>query len=104
MSSTRHAAAGSPLSQERYMSSPEYLELRGISGSAVTVKAALLGHPAKRSLLFFLQAMSLQPGGLQKFTRDFLEMFSDRIGTPAMHKAGMRSGQNYDKKTIETIR
>jgi hypothetical protein len=103
MSSTRHAAAGSPLSQERYMSSPEYLELRGISGSAVTVKAALLAHPTKRSLLFFLQAMSLQPGGLQKFTRDFMEMFQNRIGTPTMHKAGMKANQIYDRKTIAAL-
>ncbi len=74
------------------MSSPEYAELRGISGVAVTAKAALMDTPAKRSLLYFLQAMSLQPGkpgepgGLQKFCADFLEMFPDRIGTPTMHK------------------
>ncbi len=83
MSSTRHAETGAPLSQERYMSSPEYAELRGISGTAVTAKAGLLGYPAKRSLLFFLQAMSLQPGGLQEFTRGFLGTFPDRIGTPS---------------------
>lgn len=77
------------------MSSPEYVELRGISGNAVTAKAALMGHPAKRSLLFFLQAMSLKPGGLQKFCRDFLAMFESRIGTPAMHRAGIKPGATY---------
>jgi hypothetical protein len=104
MSSTRHAEDGAPLSQERYMSSPEYAELRGISGNAVTAKAALLDHPAKRSLLFFLQAMSLQPGGLQRFAREFLEMFEARIGTPTMHRVGMKPGQKYDSKTAELIR
>jgi hypothetical protein len=104
MSSTRHADFDAPLSQERYMSSPEYVELRGVSGSAVTAKAALMGHPDKRSLLFFLQAISLQPGGLRKFNREFLDMFADRIGTPTMHRLGMKPGQKYDVKTEEAIR
>ena len=104
MSSTRYADLGAPLSQERYMSSPEYVELRGISGNAVTAKAALLGHPAKRSLLFFLQAMSLQPGGLKTFTREFLEMFRERIGTPTMRRLGMKPGQKYDWNTVKEIR
>jgi DNA transposition AAA+ family ATPase len=103
MSSTRHAEDEAPLSQERYMSSPEYRELRGISGNAVAAKAALLGHPAKRSLLFFLQALSLQPGGLQKFTREFLAMFADRIGTPTMHRVGMKPGQKYDWQTARAV-
>jgi hypothetical protein len=109
MSRTRHAEPDAPLSQERYMSSPEYAELRGISGVAVTAKAALMDHPGKRSLLYFLQAMSLQPGkpgeigGLQKFSADFLEMFADRIGTPTMHKAGMRPGQKYSVETARKV-
>ena len=92
MSNTRHAAKGSPGSQERYMSSPEYAELRGIGGNAVTAKAALMDHPAKRSLLFFLQAMSLKDGGVKKLCTDFLSAFEDRIGTPTMHLAKGKTG------------
>ena len=103
MSSTRRANPSAPLSQERYMSSQEYVELRGISGPAVTIKAELMAHPAKRSLLFFLQAMSLKPGGLKQFTRDFLEMFKDRIGTPTMHEQGMEPGKIYDAETSRHI-
>ena len=33
--STRRANPNAPLSQERYMSSPEFAELRAISGTAV---------------------------------------------------------------------
>ena len=103
MSKTRHALPHAPLSQERYMSSPEYAELRGISGNAVTTKAALLGHPAKRSLLFFLQAMSLKPGGLKTFCREFLEMFPERIGTPTLHRVGIKPGKIYDAETASAI-
>ena len=104
MSTTRRRDPSAPLSQERYLSSPEYAELRGISGNAVTSKAALMNHPAKRSLLFFLQAMSLREGGLKKFCREFIAMFSDRIGTPTMHRLGMAPSQKYkgeDARTIE---
>jgi len=84
------------------MSSPEYAELRGISGNAVAAKAVLMAHPAKRGLLFFYQALSLDPG-LRKATQDCLEMFADRIGTPTMHKAGMKPGQVYDCGTVQAI-
>jgi hypothetical protein len=110
MSSTRRAAPGAPLSQERYMSSPEYAELRGIAANAVTTKALLLSHPAKRSLLFFFQALSIkgpenpaEPGGLKKFAAHFCEMFSDRIGTPTMRRAGVKPGQRYSQETADKI-
>jgi len=65
MSSTRHAPEGAPISFERYMSSPEYAELRGIPGTAVAAKAQLYSDVRKRSLLFFLQSLSLKESGLQ---------------------------------------
>ncbi len=101
--STRHAAGPAPLSQERYMSSPEFVELRGIGGNAVTAKAALMAHPAKKSLLFFLQAMSLAPGGLKQFCRELIAVFPDRIGTPAMHKAGIKPGKKVSRETALVI-
>src|SRR4030088_365458 len=66
MSSTRHALRGAPISYERYMSSPEFAALRGIPGTAVAAKAQLYGDACKRSLLFFLQSLSLKEGGLQR--------------------------------------
>ena len=95
MSNTRYAPEGAPLSQTRYMSSPEYAELRGISGMAVLAKASLLGICRKRSLLFFLQALSLKPGGLKRVVKDLLEMFPQQVGTPTMLRLGMRPGQVY---------
>ena len=66
MSSTRHAPEGSAIAYEKYMSSPEYAEMRGIPGTAVAAKAQLYNEARKRRLLFFLQSLSLQDGGLQR--------------------------------------
>ena len=57
---TRHASQGAPISFERYMSSPEFAELRGIPGTAVAAKAQLYTDARKRSLLFFLQSLSFK--------------------------------------------
>ncbi len=104
MSSTRHAAPDAPLSQNRYMSSPEYAELRGLCGTAVAAKAALLSDPRKRSLLFFLQALSLQPGGLRKASADLLASMADHLGSPTMHALGMKPGQVYAADQVRPIR
>jgi hypothetical protein len=79
MSSTRHAPQGAAVSYERYMSSPEYATMRGIPGSAVAAKAQLYPEARKRSLLFFLQSLSLKHGGLRKVACDLVEAFPKRV-------------------------
>jgi hypothetical protein len=74
--STRYAPEGAPISFERYMSSPDYAELRGIPGTAVAAKAQLYSDARKCSLLFFLQSLSLKEGGLRGVARTLLERFS----------------------------
>jgi hypothetical protein len=85
MSSTRKASLGSPLAQERYMSSVEMAEKDGLKGMPVAAKAALYSDPRKRSLLFFLQAMSTRPGGLEKVAEDLVEMFPERPKPASKH-------------------
>jgi hypothetical protein len=51
------------------MSSPEFAEMRGIPGTAVAAKAQLYANARKRSLLFFLQSLSLKDGGLRRIAR-----------------------------------
>ncbi len=80
MSSTRHAPQGSAVSYERYMSSPEYAELRGIPGTAVAAKAQLYADIRKRSLLFFLQALSIKEGGLRFVARALVIQGESGIG------------------------
>jgi hypothetical protein len=60
------------------MSSPEFAELHGISGTAAAKRCGLLMSPLKRQLLWFIQGISLQPGGLKRMVRELLEMFPTR--------------------------
>ncbi len=76
--STRKTPDNSPLSQERYMSSPEFAELRGVSGIAVDARAAVIQDPKNRELVWWLQGMSLADGGLRKVAAELLKMFPDR--------------------------
>src|SRR5437868_3868362 len=69
MSSTRRASPGSAVSFERYMSSQEFAHLRGIPGTAVAAKAQLYTEARKRSLLFFIQSLSLKRSGLSEAAR-----------------------------------
>jgi hypothetical protein len=86
------------------MSSPEFAELRGVSGTAVAARAAIVDDPAIRRLLWFLQARSLEPGGLKQVAREILERHAARIGTPAMHKFGMKPGQIYKAEQVRAVR
>src|SRR5260370_26377142 len=62
------------------MESPEYAEMRGIPGTAVAAKAHLYPEARKRSLLFFLQSLSLKHGGLRKVAHDLIAAFPERAG------------------------
>jgi hypothetical protein len=86
------------------MSSPEYAELRGVSGTAIAPRAAILDDPAIRRLLWFLQARSLEQGGLKKVAREILEQNPQRIGTPSMHKFGMKPGKIYNAEQVKIVR
>ena len=76
MSSTRLAPEGSPISYEKYMSSPEFAEMRGIPGTVVAAKAQLYLNAHKRSLLFFLQSLSLKEGGLHRIAQNLAQTVS----------------------------
>jgi hypothetical protein len=47
-------------------------------------------RPRLIELLWFVQAMSLRPGGLAKFAEEILAAFPERLGTPIMRKVGPR--------------
>src|ERR1035441_4310718 len=95
--STRRSDANAPLSQEKYMSSPEFAGLQGISGIAVAKRCALLVSPVKRQLLWFIQGMSLADGGLKKLVRELLKMFPERIVCP------LRADIDWDSGIHEKI-
>ncbi len=100
----RQAQDNSPLSQERYMASAEFAELRGVSGTAVAARAAILDDPEKRQLLWWLQAKSLEPGGLKQIARDLLDQYPDRLGTRTMHELGIKPGKVFKGEALRKIR
>src|ERR1051326_3775767 len=71
--STRYAKEGSPLCQNRYLSSREFSGLRGINAVAVAPRVALLRDEAQRRLIWFIQMKSLEPGGLKALV-DYVTM------------------------------
>ncbi len=101
--STRHEKTAGPLSQERYMSSIEFAELRGISGVAVSARAAVLIPAIKRNLIWFIQGLSLAEGGLKHVARELVEMFPDRLGTPKMHKTGIKPEKTYPGEVVSSV-
>lgn len=100
---TRHKEPSGPLSQERYMSSNEFAELRGISGVAVSARAAVLLNARKKELIWFIQGLSLAEGGLKRVAKDLVEMFPARIGTSQMHKAGIKAEKTYSGELVAGV-
>ncbi len=101
--STRYQKTAGPLSQNRYMSSLEFSELRGVSGMAVRDRAALLLTKQKKEFIWWLQGLSLAEGGLKRVAFDLVEMFPDRIGTPIMHKEKIDSAKMYHGGLVESV-
>ncbi len=101
--STRRVKPGTRRTQHGWASAPEFDELRGLNGSAVAFKAALLDDPRKRALLYFLQAHSLKPGGIKRIACELMEMFPDRIASPTMFKIGCRPGKRLSQKERDEI-
>jgi hypothetical protein len=52
-------------------------------------------NPEYLEMLWFLQAMSMEPGGLVKFAKDLITQFPDHIGTKTMLQIGKPSQGRY---------
>lgn len=102
MSSTRHAKSGEPLNQERFCSSAEFEQ--GLLANLVARRGSKIENAADRELLFFLQYLSHQPGGLKKVASDILSMFPNQVGTVSMQKFGTKPGQPYSAAQVRQVR
>ncbi|MCU0784364.1 MAG: hypothetical protein MUF81_10030 [Verrucomicrobia bacterium] len=102
MSSTRHTTTNGPLRQERFASSPEFE--RGLIASMVARRCSALDDPKDRELIWFLQYLSHQQGGLKAFAADLLTKYEGRLGSEAMLKIGKKVGQNYNAEEVRKIR
>jgi hypothetical protein len=104
MSNTRHKAEDDPvLHQGRYLSSPEFVQCRGISGTATAAKVDMLSSRAQRELILFLQALSLEGGGVRQLAFDIISAFPSRVGSPTMHALGMAGKRLYTAAEVTEI-
>jgi hypothetical protein len=103
MSSTRRADASKPMAFEKYMSAPEFVALRPIPGNAVLSKALLYPDPKVRELAFFLQGMSMQPGGISELAKQLVTWHPDRCReTDCRDTAIFRLNQTLER-TVESF-
>lgn len=57
-------------------------------------------RPRLVELMWFIQAMSLRPGGLAKFSEELIAAFPERLGTPTMRAIGGRSYTHEEKAIV----
>lgn len=100
---TRHAFAHSAPAPERYMSAPQFAELRGIQGNLVAEKSRLYSAARHREMLFFLHAESLKPGGIRALAARILTEFPHLLGSATMHARGMKPGGRYSEEDMVAI-
>lgn len=100
MSNTRTAKPGGPLSQQRYASSPAFE--RGVLANLVGPRCAVLERAQDRELVWFLQYLSHQEGGLKSLAGALTK--EGRIGTTSMLKFGKRPGQKYNADQVRAVR
>lgn len=100
--STRTAKDDAVFNQSRYASSPEFE--RGLIANLVAKRCALLGAKADRELVWFVQYLSHQPGGLASVAAELIARFADRLGTATMAKFSKADAQNFSAAEIREIR
>jgi len=102
MSNTRHAVEGGALRQERFASSQEYE--RGLMANLVAKRCGVLERADERELIWFVQLLSHQPGGIKKLAAELMAQFPGRIATDSMRKFGVRAGQVYIAEQVRAAR
>ena len=101
MSSTRHAKDDS-FHQSRYASSPEFE--RGLRASLVAQRCFLIDAPSDRELIWFIQYLSHQEGGLAAIARAIIEKYAGRIQTKTMASMGLRPGTICNADQVRKLR
>jgi hypothetical protein len=99
---TRRAKDDSIFHQNRYASSPEFE--RGLLASMVAKRVSILDDKANRELLWFLQYLSHQEGGMAAVAAALLSQYPDRIGTKAMIEIGKGASKTYNADEVRRIR
>lgn len=101
--STRHAPAGSALHDNRYMSSPEIVAARGVSAIAVAARAALIDDNRTRELIWWVQAKSMEDGGLKRLAAELRAAFPERCRKPERQRWDMRDPREVLDEAIADL-
>lgn len=102
MSSTRYAAEGSALRQERFASDPEYSG--AINALLAAKRIALVDDVELQAVLWYIQFRSLKPLGLKALADELIAHFPERIGSPTMRRIRCQPGKEYGAKIVREIR
>jgi len=102
MSNTRHSAPGSPFRQERYCSSRQFQQ--GLLANLVARRCRVISDRSERDLIYFVQLLSHEEGGLERLAAVLREKFADGIGTRSMHRVGIRANGFYSAAQVKAIR
>jgi len=102
MSNTRYAEPGEPLAQNRFASSAAFDT--GLLGNLVARRCEKLEKAEDRELVWFLQWVSHQAGGLRRFVRVFCQTYAEQIATRAMQRLGFKAGQIYNAEQVRAVR
>lgn len=102
MSNTRHAESGKPLRQERYASSAAHE--RGLMANLVAMRCQVIDDPADREVIWFLQYVSHQPGGLKAFAEQLVAEHPGHFATEAMQAHGIKQGQTCMAAEVRVFR
>ena len=70
----------------------------------VAKRCTVLERAEDRELVWFLQWLSHQDGGLKRLAVELCARFPDRIATPAMQRMGAQAGQIYNAKQVKLVR
>lgn len=102
MSATRKAKDDSVFHQNRYASSPEFE--RGMIANLVAKRCSILDDQADRELIWFVQYLSHQAGGLAGLAKSLIARYADRFQTPAMSRLGAKPGKIFNADQVKSIR
>jgi len=102
MSGTRTAKDDSVFHQAKFASSPDFE--RGLIANLVAKRAALLDDKADRELIWFIQYMSHQEGGIAALAKDIMAKYPERIQTSHMAELKLKRGKICARDEVKIIR
>lgn len=84
------------------MSSPDLQT--GLLANCVARRVSALAEPEHRKLIWFLQYVSHQPGGLYKAAGEMIALWPERFTTKPMQNLGFEDVRIYNAEEVRQVR